>query len=131
MSRMGVATKLGLTFGSLSHDRAGRIPGHEEADESAFGDARRDGCKRIARVELCQTAGDKHSHSATPLLSPQDGAARKNMLSALADVRPTHLLDRDLREACGLHAASGELLDSRGETVAHRVYAKPDASSEQ
>merc|ERR1711937_717557 len=31
-----------------------------------------------------------------------DGKARQNMLSALSDVRPTHLLDRDLREACGL-----------------------------
>ena len=48
-----------------------------------------------------------------------DGHARKNMLSALADVRPTHLLDRQLREACGLDAASGELLDERGVHVAH------------
>jgi tRNA 2-thiocytidine biosynthesis protein TtcA len=48
-----------------------------------------------------------------------DGQARRNMLSALADVRPTHLLDRKLRTACGLDAASGELLDPRGTEVAH------------
>ena len=48
-----------------------------------------------------------------------DGQARRNMLSALADVRPTHLLDRKLRTACGLDPASGELLDGRGTEVAH------------
>lgn len=48
-----------------------------------------------------------------------DGQARRNMLSALADVRPTHLLDRKLRTACGLDPASGELLDGRGAEVAH------------
>ena len=48
-----------------------------------------------------------------------DGQARRNMLSALADVRPTHLLDRNLRAACGLDAANGELLDPRGAEVAH------------
>ena len=48
-----------------------------------------------------------------------DGAARANMLRALTDVRPTHLLDRELRAACGLDAASGALRHERGRTVAH------------
>ena len=48
-----------------------------------------------------------------------DGKARANMLTALADVRPTHLLDRDLREACGLDRASGALRYERGRAVAH------------
>ena len=48
-----------------------------------------------------------------------DGAARTNMLRALSDVRPTHLLDRNLREACGLDRASGALRYERGRTVAH------------
>jgi tRNA 2-thiocytidine biosynthesis protein TtcA len=56
-----------------------------------------------------------------------DGNARKNMLSALADVRPTHLLDRQLREACGLDASSGELLHPRGASVAHAPVATPDS----
>lgn len=48
-----------------------------------------------------------------------DGAARTNMLRSLTDVRPTHLLDRTLREACGLDPASGVLLEERGRAVAH------------
>ena len=48
-----------------------------------------------------------------------DGEARSNMLRALSDVRPTHLLDRELRTACGLDAASGALIDERGRKVAH------------
>ena len=48
-----------------------------------------------------------------------DGQARRNMLSALADIRPTHLLDRKLREACGLDAGSGAVVHERGRLVAH------------
>lgn len=48
-----------------------------------------------------------------------DGHARRNMLSALSDVRPTHLLDRELRAACGLDAETGAVLDERGRRVAH------------
>jgi len=48
-----------------------------------------------------------------------DGQARRNMLTALGDVRPTHLLDRTLREACGLDPASGEVVHERGLDVAH------------
>eukprot|EP00316_Scyphosphaera_apsteinii_P001367 CAMPEP_0119302006 /NCGR_PEP_ID=MMETSP1333-20130426/3684_1 /TAXON_ID=418940 /ORGANISM="Scyphosphaera apsteinii, Strain RCC1455" /LENGTH=301 /DNA_ID=CAMNT_0007304231 /DNA_START=94 /DNA_END=999 /DNA_ORIENTATION=- len=48
-----------------------------------------------------------------------DGTARRSMLTALSDVRPTHLLDRKLREACGLDARSGELIDPRGMFIAH------------
>jgi hypothetical protein len=46
-----------------------------------------------------------------------DGSARKNMLRAISDVRPTHLLDRELREACGLDRATGDLVDDRGKSV--------------
>jgi len=57
-----------------------------------------------------------------------DGTARATMLRALGDVRPTHLLDRALREACGLDAASGEVRDwARARHVAH----VPGAGGEQ
>ena len=48
-----------------------------------------------------------------------DGATRGNMLRAISDVRPTHLLDRELRVACGLDKASGALRFERGRDVAH------------
>ena len=38
---------------------------------------------------------------------------RENMLRALSDVRPSHLLDRDLRGACGLDPCTGEPVDER------------------
>lgn len=37
--------------------------------------------------------------------------AKKNMVNAMGDVRPSHLLDVDLREACGMNGATGEVLD--------------------
>ena len=48
-----------------------------------------------------------------------DGTARVNMLNALSSIRPTHLLDRELREACGLDGNSGALLYERGRKVSH------------
>jgi tRNA 2-thiocytidine biosynthesis protein TtcA len=46
---------------------------------------------------------------------------RENMLRALSDVRPSHLLDRDLRGACGLDPCTGEPVDDR----ASRVFRAP------
>jgi tRNA 2-thiocytidine biosynthesis protein TtcA len=37
--------------------------------------------------------------------------AKKNMINAMGDVRPSHLLDIGLREACGFDGATGEILD--------------------
>lgn len=33
------------------------------------------------------------------------------MINAMGDVRPSHLLDVGLREACGFDGATGEILD--------------------
>ena len=46
---------------------------------------------------------------------------RENMLRALSDVRPSHLLDRDLRGACGLDPCTGEPVDDR----ATRIFRAP------
>ena len=46
---------------------------------------------------------------------------RENMLRALSDVRPSHLLDRDLRGACGLDPCTGEPVDDR----ASRIFRAP------
>ncbi|CAM9995299.1 unnamed protein product, partial [Heterosigma akashiwo] len=37
--------------------------------------------------------------------------AKKNIMNAMSDVRPSHLLDVDLRVACGIDGATGEILD--------------------
>ena len=37
--------------------------------------------------------------------------AKKNMVNAMSDVRPSHLLDVNLRQACGIDGATGEILD--------------------
>ena len=34
--------------------------------------------------------------------------AKQNMMNAMANVRPSHLLDQDLREACGMDRITGE-----------------------
>ena len=37
--------------------------------------------------------------------------AKKNMINAMSDVRPSHLLDIDLRDACGIDGATGQIID--------------------
>jgi len=94
-----------------------------EADIGAF--ARAQGFP-ILPCNLCgsKTDGSPGQRAQMKMLlatldSLGDGAARQNMLHALSDVRPTHLLDKELREACGLDAATGQLLYERGVAVAH------------
>ena len=37
--------------------------------------------------------------------------SKRNMVNAMGDVRPSHLLDVGLREACGLDRVTGEIID--------------------
>ena len=52
---------------------------------------------------------------------------RENMLRALSDVRPSHLLDRDLRGACGLDGHTGEPVDER----ASRIFRAPGGDDDE
>ena len=52
---------------------------------------------------------------------------RENMLRALSDVRPSHLLDRDLRGACGLDPCTGEPVDDR----AARIFRAPGGDDDE
>ena len=49
------------------------------------------------------------------------------MLRALSDVRPSHLLDRDLRGACGLDPCTGEPVDDR----AARIFRAPGGDDDE
>lgn len=37
--------------------------------------------------------------------------ARKNVITAMSNVKPTHLLDENLRVACGLDGKTGSVVD--------------------
>ena len=45
-------------------------------------------------------------------LSHLNPNAKENMLNAIGDIRPSHLLDQDLRSACGMDPITGEEEDS-------------------
>ena len=51
------------------------------------------------------------------LLDGMNPNARKNMITAMSDVRPSHLLDVELREACGMDGKTGEINDNRARSV--------------
>ncbi|KAL7464991.1 hypothetical protein ACHAXS_005326 [Conticribra weissflogii] len=69
-------------------------------------------------------------------MNPQ---ARKNVITAMGNVRPSHLLDEDLRVACGLDRVTGGIVEEEraaliGETVIKIVSADgemPRADDEQ
>ena len=42
---------------------------------------------------------------------------RKNLLNAMQDIRPSHMLDQGLREAAGLHPVTGSVVDSRARAM--------------
>lgn len=84
----------------------------------------------ILPCNLCGTQPDAQRakvkflvDSTLTMLNPN---AKKNMINAMGDVRPSHLLDVGLREACGFDGATGEILD--GERV-EKIKGYEDAIS--
>ena len=68
----------------------------------------------ILPCNLCGSQPDAHRAKMKMLVGLLDGMnpnARKNMITAMSDVRPSHLLDVKLREACGLNGKTGEIVD--------------------
>lgn len=69
----------------------------------------------ILPCNLCGTQPDAQRAKVKMLLDSTftmlNPNAKKNMLNAIGDVRPSHLLDVGLREACGLDGTTGEVID--------------------
>lgn len=94
----------------------------EEADIAAF--AAYEGFP-ILPCSLCGTQPDAQRAKVKLLLQTLESMnpnARKNLVNAMGDVRPSHLLDRGLRSACGLHAQTGSVVDQRARMI--RGYEK-------
>lgn len=89
----------------------------EEADIAAF--AEHKGFP-ILPCTLCGTQPDAQRAKVKLLLhtlASMNPHARKNLINAMGDVRPSHLLDRGLRAACGLDAQTGWVVDERARGV--------------
>ena len=64
-------------------------------------------CSNQAAVDLLQRPQIKLLLSSLEGLTP---TAKQNMLNACQKVKPSHLLDRNLRQACGMDPVTGEVL---------------------
>lgn len=68
----------------------------------------------ILPCNLCGSQDDLHRGKAKLLvdaMSTMNPDARRNVINALGNVKPTHLLDENLREACGLDRVTGSVVD--------------------
>ncbi len=78
----------------------------------------------ILPCTLCGTQPDAQRAKVKLLLSTLEAMnpnARKNLVNAMGDVRPSHLLDRGLRVACGLDETTGRVVhDHAREMRAYR-----------
>ena len=71
----------------------------------------------ILPCNLCGTQPDAQRAKVKMLLDSTftmlNPNAKRNMVNAMGDVRPSHLLDVGLREACGLDGVTGEIIDPK------------------
>mmetsp|Transcript_16603 Transcript_16603/g.30202 ORF Transcript_16603/g.30202 Transcript_16603/m.30202 type:complete len:426 (-) Transcript_16603:47-1324(-) len=68
----------------------------------------------ILPCTLCGSQPDLHRGKVKMLVGTLEALnphVRKSMLTSMENVRPGHLLDQDLRTACGLDAVTGRILD--------------------
>ena len=68
----------------------------------------------ILPCNLCGSQDDLHRGKTKLLVDAMDTMnpnARKNIIRSLGNVKPTHLLDENLREACGLDKVTGSVVD--------------------
>ena len=92
----------------------------------------------ILPCNLCGSQDDLHRGKAKLLVDAMDTMnpnARKNIINSLGNVKPTHLLDENLREACGLDKVTGSIVDEErawliGETK-HGSINDTDSKAEQ
>jgi tRNA 2-thiocytidine biosynthesis protein TtcA len=62
----------------------------------------------------------------TALSSLNPTSVKTNMLRAIQDVRPSHLLDQTLRQACGMDAVKGEYVKPRGDDRLLSIHGEQD-----
>jgi tRNA 2-thiocytidine biosynthesis protein TtcA len=68
----------------------------------------------ILPCNLCSNQANLQRPQIKLLLDTLQGLnpmAKKNILSAMSDVRPSHLLDQTLRRACGMNPITGDEVD--------------------
>ena len=69
----------------------------------------------ILPCNLCSSQEGELQRPAVKLLlqtlQGMNPSAGKNMLRSCQDIRPSHLLDQSLREACGMNPVTGEVVD--------------------
>jgi tRNA 2-thiocytidine biosynthesis protein TtcA len=82
----------------------------------------------ILSCNLCGSQDDLHRGKAKLLVNAMESMnpnARRNVINALGNVKPTHLLDENLREACGLDRITGSVVDEERSLLIGET--KPDA----
>lgn len=70
----------------------------------------------ILPCNLCGSQDDLHRGKAKLLvdaMSTMNPEARRNVINALGNIKPTHLLDENVREACGLDRITGSVVDEK------------------
>jgi tRNA 2-thiocytidine biosynthesis protein TtcA len=68
----------------------------------------------ILPCNLCGSQDDLHRGKAKLLVDAMESMnpnARRNVINSLGNVRPSHLLDENLRDACGLDRVTGGVID--------------------
>jgi tRNA 2-thiocytidine biosynthesis protein TtcA len=79
----------------------------------------------ILPCNLCSNQANLQRPQIKLLLQTLQGLnpmANKNILIAMGDVRPSHLLDQDLRRACGMDPITGQEEDEEGESMESAIH---------
>ncbi|GFH55292.1 hypothetical protein CTEN210_11768 [Chaetoceros tenuissimus] len=88
----------------------------------------------ILPCNLCGTQPDAQRAKVRMLIDTLEALnpnAKKNMMNAMADVRPSHLLDVGLREVCGMDGATGEIIDGERATKVKAISSnEPNANGD-
>ena len=75
----------------------------------------------ILPCNLCSSQATDLQRPAVKLLlqalQSMNPTAGQNMIRACRDVRPSHLLDQSLREACGMDPVTGEIVDDEDDQI--------------
>lgn len=85
----------------------------------------------ILPCDLCGTQPDAQRGKVRMLVDTLEALnpnAKRNMINAMGDVRPSHLLDVGLREACGIDGATGEVVDEDRAALVKGFVPRKDTS---
>lgn len=80
----------------------------------------------ILPCNLCGSQDDLHRRKAKLLVDAMESMnpnARRNVISSLGNIRPSHMLDENLREACGLDRVTGGVVhEERAALIGETKY---------